>query len=84
MDAALGANLIWLAAFLIDLGVKIAALIIIPRRRKPTAAMAWLLAIFLIPFLGIFFFLLIGNFRLPKKRRDEQARIDAVITNAVA
>ncbi len=45
--------------------------------------MAWLLAIFLIPFFGILLFLLIGNFRLPKKRRDEQARIDALIKDRV-
>ena len=49
-------------AILVDLAIKIAALIIIPRHRKPTAAMAWLLAIFLIPFIGILLFLLIGNF----------------------
>src|SRR4029450_13933106 len=53
---------------LIDLAIRITALIIIPRDRKPTAAMAWLLAIFLIPFVGILLFLLIGNSKLPKKR----------------
>lgn len=84
MDAVLGSNLIWLAAFLLDLGIKVTALVVIPRDRKPTAAMAWLLAIFLIPFLGILLFLVIGSMRLPKKRRDEQARIDAIITGTVA
>ena len=63
--------------------IVIVALIVIPKRRKPTAAMAWLLAIFLLPFVGILLFLLIGNFRLPKKRRDEQARIDALIKERV-
>jgi cardiolipin synthase len=84
MDGSLLANLIWLIAFLADLAIKVLALIFIPRHRKPTAAMAWLLAIFLIPFVGILLFLLIGNFRLPKKRRDEQARIDAVIKGRAA
>ena len=83
MDSSLLANLIWTFAFVADLAIKILALIFIPRRRKPTAAMAWLLAIFLIPFVGILLFLLIGNFRLPKKRRDEQARIDALIKQRV-
>jgi len=77
------ANLIWIIAFLVDLAIKIAALIIIPRRRKPTAAMAWLLAIFLIPYVGIILYLLIGTFKLPKKRRDEQARIDEIIRENV-
>jgi cardiolipin synthase len=84
MEPTLGANLIWTVAFLADLAIKVAALIVIPKHRKPTAAMAWLLAIFLIPFIGILLFLLIGNFRLPKKRRDEQARIDRLIREQVA
>jgi cardiolipin synthase len=83
MDGSLLANLIWIIAFLADLTIKVLALIFIPRHRKPTAAMAWLLAIFLIPFVGILLYLLIGNFRLPKKRRDEQARIDELIKERV-
>ncbi|WP_157007532.1 phospholipase D-like domain-containing protein [Agromyces laixinhei] len=64
---------------LADLAIRIAALIIVPRGRKPTAAMAWLLAIFLIPFVGILFFLLIGSVKLPKKRREKQHEINAMI-----
>ena len=82
MDTS-GTNLVWIIAALVDFAIKIAALIIIPRRRKPTAAMAWLLAIFLIPYVGILLYLLIGTFKLPKKRRDEQARIDQVIRENV-
>jgi cardiolipin synthase A/B len=82
MDTS-GTNLVWIIAALVDFAIKIAALIIIPRRRKPTAAMAWLLAIFLIPYVGIILYLLIGTFKLPKKRRDEQARIDQVIRENV-
>src|SRR6188472_801790 len=84
MDSSFLANLIWTIAFLADLAIKVLALIFIPRHRKPTAAMAWLLAIFLIPFIGILLYLLIGNFRLPKKRREEQARIDALIKERAA
>lgn len=40
-----------LLAFVVDLTIKIAALVIIPEGRKPTAAMAWMLAIFFIPYL---------------------------------
>lgn len=64
---------------LLDLAIRIAALIIVPRGRKPTAAMAWLLAIFLIPFVGIILFLLIGNARLPEKRRLRQAELNRII-----
>ena len=76
-------NLAWIIAALVDLAIKIAALIVIPRRRKPTAAMAWLLAIFLIPYVGVLLYLLIGTFKLPKKRREAQARIDAIIHERV-
>jgi cardiolipin synthase A/B len=79
MDPTLVANLWWAIAFVVDLAIKVIALIVIPRDRKPTAAMAWLLAIMLVPFVGILLFLLIGSFRLPKRRRDEQARIDALL-----
>jgi cardiolipin synthase len=73
-----------LGLLLIDLGIRITALIIIPRDRKPTAAMAWLLAIFFIPFVGIFFFLLLGSPKLPRKRRQKQKDINRMISEATA
>ena len=73
------ANVIGIVLILADFTIRIAALIIIPRGRKPTAAMAWLLAIFLIPFVGILLFLLIGNVKLPKARRERQAEINRMI-----
>jgi cardiolipin synthase len=72
----------WIAAFLfaLDLAIRITAIIVIPRNRRPTAAMAWLLAVFFIPFIGVFLFLLIGNPRLPRARRRKQDQINAYIT----
>ncbi|KRE23514.1 cardiolipin synthase [Agromyces sp. Soil535] len=64
---------------ILDFVIRIAALFIVPRDRKPTAAMAWLLAIFLIPFVGIILFLLIGNSKLPKKRRERQEELNRII-----
>jgi cardiolipin synthase len=69
---------------LADLAIRIAALIIVPRDRKPTAAMAWLLAIFLIPFIGVILFLLIGNPKLPAARREKQRRLDEIIAARTA
>ncbi|MFG6493155.1 cardiolipin synthase [Microbacterium sp. P03] len=69
----------WALGAAVTLAINITALIVIPRGRKPTAAMAWLLLILLLPVVGILFFLLIGTYRLPQKRRDEQSRIDALI-----
>ncbi|HYI34036.1 MAG TPA: cardiolipin synthase [Glaciibacter sp.] len=78
LGAALGPSFAWIA-ILIQVAIIIAALIFIPRDRKPTAAMAWILLIILLPLFGLLFFLLIGNFKLPAKRRNEQARINEII-----
>ncbi|MDF2559079.1 MAG: cardiolipin synthase [Microbacterium sp.] len=71
----------WFAAFLLvlDLAIRVTAIIVIPRNRRPTAAMAWLLAVFFIPFVGVFLFLLIGNPRLPRARRRKQDQINEYI-----
>ncbi|WP_127818686.1 cardiolipin synthase [Microbacterium sp. CPCC 204701] len=70
--------------FVVDLAIRIAAIIIVPRNRRPTAAMAWLLAIYFIPIIGVFLFLLIGNPRLPRTRRRKQARINDYIHDTSA
>jgi cardiolipin synthase len=75
----------WLIlVFFFDLTVRIAAIIIVPRNRRPTAAMAWLLAIYFIPLIGVFLFLLIGTPRLPRKRRRMQRRINEYISETSA
>ncbi|GAA1757024.1 cardiolipin synthase [Agromyces humatus] len=74
------AAILGLVLVLFDWVIRVIALIVIPRDRKPTAAMAWLLAIFLIPFVGIVLFLLIGNIKLPKKWRVRQAEVNRLIT----
>ncbi|MFT4260295.1 cardiolipin synthase [Microbacterium sp.] len=75
---------LWLAGVLaaIDLVFRITAIIVIPRNRRPTSAMAWLLAIFFLPFIGVFLFLLIGNPRLPRARRRKQDQINGYIHEA--
>lgn len=65
-----------IAVLVVDIAIRVAAIIIVPRNRRPTSAMAWLLAIFFIPFLGVFLFLLIGNPRLPRARRRKQDLIN--------
>ncbi|WP_433585760.1 cardiolipin synthase [Microbacterium hydrocarbonoxydans] len=75
---------LWLAALLVvlDLSIRVTAIIIIPRNRRPTAAMAWLLAVFFIPYIGVLLFLLIGNPRLPRARRRKQDQINQYIHDA--
>ncbi|KAA9130415.1 cardiolipin synthase [Microbacterium caowuchunii] len=68
-----------LAVFVFDATIRIAAIIIVPRNRRPTAAMAWLLAIYFIPIIGVFLFLLIGTPRLPRVRRRRQRAVNEYI-----
>ena len=73
----------WLAAvFVFDLTIRGWAIVVIPRNRLPTSAMAWLLAIYFVPLVGLLLFLLIGNPRLPRVRRRKQRRINEYIRGA--
>lgn len=75
----------WLIlVFVADLVIRVTAIIVVPRNRRPTAAMAWLLAIYFIPLIGVFLFLLIGNPRLPRKRRRMQEQINDYIHDTSA
>ncbi|MGC3994356.1 MAG: cardiolipin synthase [Propionicimonas sp.] len=75
----------WVVALLVlEMAIRVAAVVIVPRNRRPTAAMAWLLAIFLIPEIGVLLFLLIGNPRLPRTRRTRQDEINAAIREVTA
>ena len=66
----------WISAFVM--------LFIIPVNRKPSSAIAWLLLIFLLPFLGLLIFFLIGSPKLPKHRRAQQRTMDEFIRQTVA
>ncbi|HLP23771.1 MAG TPA: cardiolipin synthase [Microbacteriaceae bacterium] len=74
--------LVTVAALVIDWIVRIIAIIVVPRNRKPTAGMAWLLAIFFIPYIGIVLYLLIGNPKLPRAIRAKQAEVNRVLRQA--
>jgi cardiolipin synthase A/B len=63
----------------VDFIIRIVALVVIPRNRKPQTATAWLLAIFFLPYIGILLFLLLGSRHLPKRRRDKQQAINRYI-----
>ena len=63
----------------IDLLVRIWLLIQIPKKRKPTAAMAWLLLIFIAPVFGTILFFILGNTKLSRVRRREQEEITRIL-----
>ncbi len=67
----------WATALVVlDLAIRVLAIVFVPRNRRPTSGMAWLLAIFLIPYFGVVAFLLIGSPKLPRKRREVQDEIN--------
>ncbi len=63
----------------VDLIIRVLAVILIPRNRKPQTATAWLLAIFFLPYVGILLFWMLGSRWLPKSRRDKQEEINRYI-----
>ena len=63
----------------IEMILRIAALFVVPRNRKPTAGLAWMLVIFLMPIPGWIIFSVIGSYKLPPQRRDMQRTLDAYI-----
>ncbi|GGD24063.1 cardiolipin synthase [Microbacterium faecale] len=76
--------LTWSAAWatfvvVIDMTIRITAIMFVPPGRRPTSAMAWLLLIFFLPVPGVLLFLLIGNPRLPKKRREVQSEVNSFL-----
>jgi cardiolipin synthase len=72
-------TIIYLAGWVIC----ILGLLVIPRRRDPGAAQAWLLFIFLFPWLGWLVFLIIGSPKLPAHRRARQRQIDEQLAQVI-
>lgn len=55
------------------------AVVLISARRRPSTAIAWMLTIIFIPFVGAIAFFLVGFSRLPKRRREKQREVSELI-----
>ena len=66
------AGVLWL----LDIGIRVAALGIIPGNRKPSTGVAWLLMVLLAPILGLIAFLLFGSTRVGRARHEKQERVN--------
>lgn len=79
-------NLDWttigVISFIIDWVLRLGFILYIPQKRKPNAAIAWLLVIFFLPGIGILLFLIIGSPKLPKRRLRQQHAIDKLFIQA--
>jgi cardiolipin synthase len=84
MDWALVTTIVVGLLLVIDVAIRVIAIITVPINRRPQTATAWLLAIFFIPYLGFLLFLLFGSTKLPRKRRDRQSAINTYILETTA
>ncbi|HZY90000.1 MAG TPA: cardiolipin synthase [Gemmataceae bacterium] len=70
--------------FLSEWAIRLAMLVVVPLRRTPAAAKGWLLLIFFEPWVGLLLYLLIGRARLPRRRRDQVAKLPRAMAKVVA
>ncbi|HHQ69686.1 MAG TPA: cardiolipin synthase [Halothiobacillaceae bacterium] len=65
------ASLISTIYFFIEWAIRIGALFIVPLRRPPTAATAWLVLIFFLPLFGLALYLFVGRPRVSLQRAEK-------------
>jgi cardiolipin synthase len=58
----------------------VVAVLVAPRSKQPSSALAWILVITFLPFLGLLLFLLIGSPKLPQRRREQQRGVNSLFT----
>jgi cardiolipin synthase A/B len=74
---------VWSAVVLaLNLAIILCALLVLPGGRRPQTAMAWLILILALPFLGFLLFLLFGRTTVGKKRRELQVQVNEAILAA--
>ena len=69
--------LVGAALVVADFLIKVLAVGVLPSNRKPSSAMAWLILILLIPFAGLFLFLMLGRTDVGAKRLARQREANA-------
>jgi cardiolipin synthase len=79
MDSGMIVAVVIIIAVAIDVTARVLALIFVPKNRRPQTALAWLLAIWFLPYVGIILFLILGRARLPRARRHKQREINEYI-----
>jgi len=76
----------WIATalYLLDLSIKVIALGVVPKNRRPSSGMAWLLLIMLVPLFGFVIFLVLGRTKLGRQRDEKQAEVNAIVAERTA
>ncbi len=68
----------------LEIGLRLFALGVIPGNRKPSTGMAWLLVILFEPIIGFTVYLILGRTRLGRRRHERQERAMAAISKVAA
>ncbi|MCC6127148.1 MAG: cardiolipin synthase [Pirellulales bacterium] len=59
--------------------VRVVMLFVVPRKRHPNSAMAWLMVIFFLPWPGLILYSMLGQYRLPRRRIEQHGEfLDAL------
>lgn len=84
MEPALSIDVTWWQAafFILDYTIKILAVGFVPEGRRPSSSTAWLLAILLIPFLGLPLFFLMGSPYINRRRHEVYKRANEQLNDA--
>lgn len=72
------------ASVVVGIALRVAALGIIPARRKPSTGMAWLLLVLLAPAIGLVAFAFFGSARLGRRRERRLRAINAEVAERAA
>ena len=67
------------ALLVVDIVLRIVSLAVVPRNRRPGSALAWLLAIMVLPIVGFPLYLLLGKAQLPRARREKQQQVNRLM-----
>ena len=68
----------------IDYGIKIIAIGVVPEGRRPSSSTAWLLAILVLPIVGLPLFLLMGSPYINRRRHRIQQEANALLNDVTA
>ena len=79
MTSAQATLLIGAAILIVDISIRIFAVAAVSSSRRPQTALAWLVGIFFLPYIGLPLFFLAGTARLPASRRKKQEQVDVLI-----
>ncbi len=66
---------VYLVFYVTEWIIRLVMLVVVPRRRSPNTALAWLTVIFFLPWVGLVLFLLVGTNRLPRRRVERYRQL---------